>query len=319
MWKKGLLKMRIVIRGISQENVESWKDKFKAYQIQDIYYNPDKSLFFATTLNHAFISTFNGIKWKGDELLVQESLFPPYIPPSLSTCTKLDAEPIYPPQSLNDSPQSGNHDIALPTDNTITKGWALGKFNRKIAIFKTRDPKTRRVRIINPETFKNNYFRFPDSQDRFRSVVNISRPEVSLDGISDDDSEDEMVHDEAGLSSEKEVKVIINASSLRDLVFPERDTKETGNLFSFMQDDVSTEHMEEDVQQDLQEKVIKSLSNSRLFFMHLDKGRDGDILFQRASDWNEREWEEKRGEYTILFKKRHKDATRRRNRYSSFK
>ena len=66
-----------MIRGISKD---AWKGKFDTFGIQEEYYSPDKSLLFITVNeSEKFISTFNGISWKGDSCVAESSIFTKFI------------------------------------------------------------------------------------------------------------------------------------------------------------------------------------------------------------------------------------------------
>ena len=277
--------MRIIVKGISPENFNDWNSKFSSWNLSDSYYSPKKSFLFSNVENYQdFISTFDGIKWKGDTLLVQESIFPPYIPP----------------ESIN-SQEDFKLEIPVESDrfNFIQEklekdGWKIGKFNRKIAIFKTRDPKTRKFRIINPENYRNNYFRFSEKDIGFKSVKQITwsisqsspcgspceSPCESSDESEQDQPKDQLDHVKDQLeknelekvdipNSETRDTVVINTEYLRSLVFP---TCVSANLFDFGQDIV-----QEPVLQEENVKVLKSFSTTRLFFLHLESINDRSV------------------------------------------
>jgi hypothetical protein len=250
--------MRIIVRGISLENLELWKDKFSFTEYTDTYFSKDKSFLFLTVNSQEkgleFIQKFDNIKWKGDVLRVSESIFAPYTP-----CT-----------------------IVIPEQTNITNPTSHSNYishsNHNQSKYRIRNPRSRKIiKVFQNSKLKK---RFRENFIQESSVRDLT---WNLD-----------VEEDWQVSSEEEEEPV----NLRGLF-----TEITDFKFDLVEKEV-------DDFQEKEEEIIKSFSGSCQMFFGFEKVG----VFKRDECFKEVTLEERK-ELTMIYKQRHKDASRRKNRY----
>jgi hypothetical protein len=271
---------RLVVRGISLENLELWKDKFSFTNIKDLYFSASKSLLFLTVNSkdeEEFITTFDGIKWKGDVLRVSSSIFPKFTPfLTLHNDTHKEPNP-YKERAPEPAPS-----YSRPTPRPLRI-----RRNRKII----------KITQIQGKKFFKTF-------EKNVSVKELSWPLHCSCSDASSDSEESTLDplEEEKLDPLEESISKVEEEKLRGLF-----TLKSDFSFEFIKQDVQ---LEQDVKQEVKEDIIKSFSENSQFFFNF-KQLQG--IFKREQVLTLSDSERK--EYTLIYKKRHKDASRRKNRF----